>query len=292
MVGRLQQSAGPNDPVNDALRKGLADLGYVEGRDYKIEHRGAAGRLDQLPRLAEELVELKVDVIVTATDETTRAAKQATSTIPIVAILYNSPVTSGLIESFNHPGGNITGVAARHDELAGKRLQLFKEMLPSMSNVTVLWDAFSRRELEGLKPAARTLDVRLELVELKPPYDLSIAFKTAKARKAGGVMVLTSPEFYVRSARIGALALENDLPVSSSFRSITEAGGLMSYSTDVWDGFYRAGHFIDRVLKGSNPRNLPFEEIGVKLLINAKTAQALALTVPESIALRADEVMR
>ena len=287
-------TTGTNDPVYEVLRQGLRDLGYTEGRDYLVVHRAADGHLDRLTALAEELVRLKVDVIVTGTDEATRAAKRATSTIPIVAILYNhDPVASGLIDSFNRPGGNITGLTVRNTELAAKRLQLLKDMIPGLSHVTVFSDSFGQGELDVLRPAARILGVQLRIVEVKSADEFALAFKTAKLRKAGAVMVLTSPLFYANSARLGALALENKLPTMGVFRAITEAGGLMSYSTDVRDAFRRAPYFIDRIFKGTKASELPFEQNDIiKLVVNLKTAKALGLTVPESILVFADEVIR
>src|SRR5258708_24277584 len=163
------------------MRKGLRELGYLEGRDFRIEHRSAEGRLDQLPRLAEELVRLKVDVIVTGTVLSTRAAKLATSTIPIVAIFPDhDPVASGLIESFNHPGGNITGLTVRRSQLAGQRPALLQEMLPDPSRVTALWDSFAQADSKELEIAARSLDIELRLVEVNAPYDFDTAFSVAK----------------------------------------------------------------------------------------------------------------
>ena len=295
IVGSLALGATrPSDPIYEAMRAGLRELGYVEGRDFRIEHRTAEGQLERLPRLAEELVRLKVDVIVTGNDEATRAAKQATSTIPIVALLYNhDPVASGFIESFNRPGGNITGLTVRDSELAGKRLQLLKETLPGLSRVAVFWDAPARGELEVLKPAARSLGIHLQLLELKPPFDIDGMFKSARAQRAGAVMVLHAPQFYVNRTRLGALALENRLPTSAAFRDITEAGGLMSYSTDVRDEYYRGAYYIDRLLKGAKPSDLPFEvTASIKLVVNLKTAKALSLIIPQSILLQANEVIR
>ena len=295
VVGSLALGATrPSDPIYEAIREGLREVGYVEGRDFRIEHRTAEGRLDQLPRVARELVELKVDVIVTGNDEATRAAKQATSTIPIVALLYNhDPVAAGFIQSFNHPGGNITGVTVRDSELAGKRLELLKEMLPGLSRVAVFYDLPGREELAVLKPAARSLGIHLHLLELKPPHDFDAMFKAAKAQKAGAVIVLHAPQFYVNRSRIGTLALKNKVPLSAAFRDITAAGGLMSYSTDVRDEYFRGAYFIDRVLKGAKPSDLPFEETAkIKLVVNLRTADALGVTIPQSILLRADEVIR
>ena len=284
-MGRLAVTGGPNDPVNEAIRKGLRDLGYVEGRDFRLEQRSTEGRMDQLPAAAEELVRLKVDVIVTGTEASARAAKQATSTIPIVAILpEHDPVASGLIESFNRPGGNITGLTVRNTLLAGKRLELLKEMLPGLSRVAVIWDPFVRAEVEALESAAPSLGIQLQLVEVKPPYDFGAAFQTAKRHKAGAVMLLSSPQVYIRRVQLGALVLEDKLPADAPFRDLTAAGGLMSYSTDVIDGFYHSAYFIDRLLKGAKASDLPFEQTAnIKLVVNLKTAKALGITIPQSI---------
>lgn len=295
VVGRLAvNNGGANDPIEEALRKGLRELGYVEGRTIRVEFRTAQGDADRLPRLAEELVRLNVDVIVTGTEISTRAAKQATSTIPIVAILPDhDPVASGLIESFNRPGGNITGLTVRNSQLAGKRLELLKEMLPGLSRVAVIWDAFVRTEVKELEIAARSLGVQLQLVEVKAPYDFDAAFRAAKGKKAGALMLLSSPQVYIRRVQLGALALEHKVPADAPFRDLTEAGGLMSYSTDVMDAFHRAAYFIDRILKGAKPSDLPFEQSEtIKLVVNLKTAKALGITIPQSILLRVDEVIK
>lgn len=294
VVGRLAVFAEKIDPVNGAIRQGLRELGYVEGRNFRIEQRSAEGHVDQLPRAAEELVRLNVDVIVTGTEISTRAAKQATSTIPIVAILPDhDPVASGLIESFNRPGGNITGLTVRNSQLASKRLELLKEMLPGLLRVAVLWDPWVRNEVKELEIAAHSLGIQLQLVEVKAPYDFDAAFRSAKRNKAGAVMMLSSPQVYIRRAQLGALVLEHKLPADAPFRDLTEAGGLMSYSTDVMDGFHRAAYFIDRILKGAKPSDLPFEQSEtIKFVLNLKTAKALGITIPQSILLRADEVIR
>ena len=295
VIGVLMLSADPSDPIFEAMRNGLRDRGYVEGRDFRVVHRGAEGQLDRLPRLAEELVRLKVDVIATGTDEATRAAKHATSTIPILAAGYDQdPVASGFIESFNRPGGNITGVYTRSAELAGKRLELLKETLPRLSRLVVLQDSLSRREFEEIKPAARSLGIQLHPMELKAPYNFNTAFKLAKRQGASAVIVAsTSPEIYVNSARIGAAALANGLPIIGESRDLTDAGGLMSYSTDARDVFYRLAYFIDRLLKGAKVSDLPVEQTErVRLVVNLKTAKTFGLTIPQSILVRADEVIR
>ena len=195
LIGRLASGGtGSTDPVNGAIRDGLKELGYVEGRDYELIVRNASGHLDQLPRLAEELVGLKVDVIVTGTEAATRAVQRATQTIPIVALLpEHDPVASGLIQSFNRPGGNITGITVRNSQLAAKRLELLKEVLPGLSRVAVVWDVWVRPEVEQLQRGAPSLGIELQLIEVKDPYNFDAAFRTAKKQKAEAIMLLSSP---------------------------------------------------------------------------------------------------
>jgi putative tryptophan/tyrosine transport system substrate-binding protein len=294
VVGILFVKAGPDDPVVEALRTGLRDRGYVEGRNIRFVHRSAEGQLDRMPGLAEELVQLKVDVIVTGAYGSTRAAQQATTTIPIVANFYDQdPLASGFVDRFNRPSGNITGVYTRNELLAGKRLELLKEALPGLSRVAVLLDSQGHADLEELMPAARLLGIQLQLVELKAPYDFNAIFGIVKRQKVGAVIVLPSPELYVNSARIGALALANGLPLTGESRNLTEAGGLMSYSTDLRDVFNRIAYFVDRLLKGATVSELPVEQSErIRLVVNLKTAKTFGLTVPQSILVRADEVIK
>ena len=285
VIGLLMLSAGPNHSIFEAMRKGLRDLGYVEGRNFRIEHRGAMGQADRLPALAQELVAMKVDAIVTGTDDGTRAARQATSTIPIVAGFFEEdPVSSGFVRNFNRPGGNITGVYTHIAELGVKRLELLKEALPQLARVAVLWDAQGRAELATLMLAARSLSIQLLPIELKAPYDLASVFQSAKSQGAGAVQVVPSPELYVNGALLGAQALEGGLPLIGETRNITEAGGLMSYSPEPEDAFYRVAHLIDRLLKGAKASELPIEQMErIKLIVNLKTAKTLRLKIPQSV---------
>jgi putative ABC transport system substrate-binding protein len=294
LLGMLALSIAPNDLLMDAMRDGLRQLGYVEGQNIRIEFRSAQGKPERLPGLAEELVRLKVDMIVAGTEPAIRAARRATSTIPIVMVGYvYDPVASGLIDSYGRPGGNLTGVFTRISELVGKRLQVLKETVPHLSRVAVFWDSFGRRELDEVEPAARSLGLQVVLVVLRAPYDFQTAFKTAKQKKAGAVVLLFSPEFYVARARIAALAIENRLPVAASTSQYTEAGELLSYGPDNVEAYHRVAYFVDRLLKGAKPSDLPVEQSATfKLVVNLKTAEALGLTIPQSILLRADEVIR
>jgi putative ABC transport system substrate-binding protein len=293
VIGVLALSAGPNDSVYTAVRRGLSKLGYLEGRDFRIEYRGAQGNADRLAELAQELVYLKVDLIFASTEMTTRAAKQATSTIPIVAVLPDhDPVASGLIESWNKPGGNITGLAG-WGLLSSKRLQLLKEILPNLSRVSVAWDSSVSQEIGDLQTGADRLGIHLQLVEMKSPYDFDLVFAKAKRQKAGAVMLLSSPQVYVRRTQLGALALKYELPLDTTFRDVTVGGGLTSYSGDLEYGFSRSAYFIDRLLKGAKPADLPFEKNErIQFVINLKTAKALRLTIPQAVLLRADEIIR
>jgi putative ABC transport system substrate-binding protein len=304
-VGVLMLASGPHDTVVEAFRRGLRELGYVEGRSIKIEHRSALGNIEMLPQLAEELVRLGVDVIVAGAVAPARAAKQASNTVPIVVAFHDyDPVAAGLIDSFSRPGGNITGVFGRQSELAGKRIELLRELLPRVSRVAVLWDASSgvgsrgdvtRVQREELEPDARSAGLNLQLIEVRAPYDFQAAFKAARTSKAGAVMVLFSPVFYSSPwrARLAQAALAARLPTIFQDPDNVEAGGLISYGIDVADTWGRAAYFVDRVLKGAKPQDLPVEQVSkFKLVVNLKTAKALGLTIPESILLRADEVIR
>jgi putative ABC transport system substrate-binding protein len=294
VLGILMAAAAPNDALVQSLREGLRELGYVEGQNIRFEYRGAQGHAERLPQLAQELVKLKVDVILCGAGASIRAARQATSTIPILAVIYDEdPVTSGLIESLNRPGGNLTGIYQRHLELAGKRLELLKQALPHVSRVAVFWDSFGPRELAEFKAAAPSLGITLEPIELGPPYDFQAAYRLAKKRKAGAVILSFSSVFYAERTRVGALGLENGLPVMSHVRDTTLAGGFMSYGHEWTDSWHRFAYFVDRLLKGAKAGELPVEQVDtLKLVVNVRTATKLGLTVPQSMLLRADEVIQ
>jgi putative ABC transport system substrate-binding protein len=294
VVGILMAATPPDDVLIQSLRDGLKELGYTDGQNIKLEYRGAFGRPERLPELAQELVDLKVDVIIVATSASIRAARAATSTIPILAVFFDEdPVVSGLVSSLNHPGGNITGVQQRQLELAAKRLELLKEALPSVSRVAVFWDKWGPRELAEFKPAARALGLQLDLIELRAPYDFSAAYRTARHHKAGAVVLSFSTIFYTERVRLGSLGFENRLPVVGQLRDTTEAGGFLSYGHEFRDTWFRFAYFIDRLIKGVKPGDIPIEEVSTfKLVVNARTAKSLGLTVSPSVLLRADEVIK
>jgi putative tryptophan/tyrosine transport system substrate-binding protein len=294
VVGVLTASAGPDDPGVQALREGLRELGYVEGGNISFEYRRAQGQAERLPQLAKELVALKVDVIVLGNEEALRATKLASNAIPIVMIfLGDDPVAAGLIDSLSRPGGNVTGVAVGQRELVGKRLELLKELLPGVSRVAVFWDAYGRAQLDQLAPAARSLGLQLELIELQASYDLKAAFQSAKKRKAGAVVLMFSPVFNQQRREIAALSIDYRLPTISGNPNLAHAGTLMSYGADNAAAFGRAAYFVDRVLKGAKPAELPVEQaVTIKLIVNLRTAKAIGVVIPESILLRSNEVIR
>lgn len=287
-------SAGADDPAIHAVSNGLRELGYVEGHDFRFEYRGAQGQVDRLPRLAEELVQLKVDFIIVGTEAALLAAKQSTGTIPIVAALFDyDPVAAGLVESLAHPGGNITGVFTRAPELIGKRLELLKEAVPSLSRVAVFYDSYGQRQIEDVRSASRSLGIHLVLMELRPPHDYKLSFKIVKQKKADAVIFLYAPDFYVLRESIAQHALQNRLPMIGYASQFARAGFFMSYGTDAWHTFGRLAYFIDRLLKGATPNDLPFEQpTKFEMVVNLKTANAIGIRVPQSILLRADEVIR
>jgi putative ABC transport system substrate-binding protein len=295
VVGMLITHPPVTDPVVEALRTGLRQYGYEDGRNVRLEVRTALGQLDRVPAIAQELVNLRADAIVLANEPALRAVRQATNTIPIVMVGYtDDPVSVGWIESYRRPGGNVTGIFNVNSALTSKRLEILREMLPKVSRVAVLWDpAFGRRSVEELQRAADVLRVRLQSIEVRGPDGLEPAFKTAKRANAGAVMLAWSPVFYLQRARIAELALEAGLPTISDLDLVAEAGCLLSYGTDSFFPFERAAYFVDRILKGAKAADMPVEQISkLKLVVNLKNAKALGIPIPQSILLRADEVIR
>jgi putative ABC transport system substrate-binding protein len=294
VVGFLMMAAGPEDGPVQGLRRGLRDLGYIEGQNIRIEFRSAEGKADRVARLAQELADLKADVIVTGAEPLVRAAEHAAPNTPIVVVLNDhDPVASGLVTSLCRPAGNITGVFGLQSELVGKRLELLRETLPKVSRVAVFWDSYSQRQFDALRQAARSLGVQLQSIDLQNAYDFNAAFEIARKKRAGAIVVLFSPVFYRERARIAALALKAGLPTMNQEESWAIAGGLLSYGPTIDLTFSRAAYFVDRLLRGAKPSDLPVEQATTfKLTVNLKTAKALGITIPQAILLRADEVIR
>jgi putative ABC transport system substrate-binding protein len=292
----LNLAAGPH--LREAFLQGLRDLGYVEGRNVVIEYRDAEGKLERLPALAAELVALKVDVILAPPTPPALAAKQATRTLPIVFAAAADPVTSGLVTSLARPGGNVTGLSNVNPELVGKCLEQLKQAVPGVSRVAVLWQPGGlgeRTEKDMLKEAevaARALGVRVQFVEARGPADVDRAFSEMTRARAGALTVLTSAMFLSERRRLVNLAAKNRLPAVYMEREYVDAGGLMAYGPNVADMFRRAATYVDKILKGAKPGDLPVEQpTKFELVINLKIAKALGLTIPQLVLGRADQVI-
>src|SRR5688572_11708052 len=292
----INRAASPH--LSEAFRQGLRDLGYVEGRNVMIEYRDAEGKLERLPVLAAELVALKVDVIVAGPTPATLAAKQATRTIPIVFASGGDPVTDGLVTSLARPGGNVTGLSGLSPELAGKWLEQLKLAVPEVSRVAALWqpggvgERTEKDMRKGAEVAARALGVRLHFVEARGPEDFDRAFSEMTRARAGALTVLASPMLFSERRRLVDLAAKNRLPAVYPLREYVDAGGLMSYGANAADLYRRVATYVNRILKGTKPGDLPIEQpTNFELVVNLKTAKALGLTIPPSLLARADQVI-
>jgi ABC-type uncharacterized transport system substrate-binding protein len=280
----------------EAFRQGLRDLGYVEGKSIVIEYRWAEGKFDRLPALAAELVRVKLDVIVTGGTTSTRAAKEATVTIPIVMGFDNDPVGNGFVASLAHPGGNITGLSTLRPEISGKQLELLKEIVPRLSRVAVLGSsttpgsAQARRDIEL---ASGALKVQLQYLEVLSPKDIETVFREASKGRANAVLILTSPILNQHRKALADLAIKNRLPAIYYSAEFVEDGGLMTYSVSVTDSFRRAATYVDKILKGAKPADLPVEQpTKFELAINLTAAKQIGLTIPPNVLARADKVIR
>jgi ABC-type uncharacterized transport system substrate-binding protein len=280
----------------DAFRQGLRELGYVEGKNIVIEHRSADGKLDRQPALAAELVRLKVDIIITGGPQSTRAAKEATSTIPIVMAQDNDPLGNGFVASLARPGGNITGLATLAPEIGGKRLELLKEIVPKLSRVAVLGTSTvpgNAQQLKETERAAGALGVRLQFLEVLDPKDIETAFRVAGKGRADAVLTLPSAILLSQRAQLADLAVKNRLPAIYSQPEYAEAGGLMTYGVNITDLYRRAATYVDKILKGRKPADLPVEQpIKFELIINLKAAKQIGLTIPQKVLGRADRVIK
>lgn len=281
---------------NESFLQGLRELGYLEGKNFVIEWRYAEGMSDRLSALAADLVRAQVDVIVTAGASSTRAAKHATSTIPIVMTNESDPVGSGVIASLARPGGNITGLSTLAPEIVGKQLELLKAAVPGLSRVAVLATSSNpgyaqlRSEIER---AAALLKVRLQHLDVLDGSQVEAAFRAARQERAGAIVVLPSPVLVTQRSRVANLVLTYRLPSMYTRSDYVDDGGLMAYSTSVADLDRRAATFVDKILKGAAPADLPVEQpLRFELVINLKTAKSIGLTIPTSLLLRADRVIR
>jgi len=301
-IPRIGYVSGTGDPSNpgpyvEALRQGLRDLGYVEGKNIVIEFRGAEGKLDRIPGIVAELVQLKVDVLILPILPAIRAAQQATKTIPIIMVTNLDPVAAGIADSLARPGGHITGLATFQRDLSGKRLELLSEVVPRISRVGILRDADGAMSAMGFKDyeaAARGLKIQLQSLEVHGSnLDLDGAFQAAAKGGANAVITITDAALLRNSNRIANLATKNRLPSMYEGRTWVEAGGLISYSADDLDAYRRAATYVDKILKGAKPADLPIEQpTKFELVINLKTAQRIGLIIPPHVLARADRVIR
>jgi putative ABC transport system substrate-binding protein len=289
--------SSPESPYVEAFQLGLRDLGYNEGKNIAVEYRYAEGKNERFPGLVAELVQTKVDALVITALPAIRAAKQATKTIPIVVLINADPVATGLIDSLARPGGNITGIAKLARELGGKRLELLKEAVPRISRVGVLWDAYglaldiAYKEYEA---AARALKIQLQSLEVRGPNpDLEGAFQAAAKERANGLITITDALINRYPKRIADLAIKNRLPSMCERNDYVEAGCLMSYSANDAEVYRRAALYVDKILKGAKPAELPVEQpTKFEFIVNLKTAKQIGLTIPQSVLYRADKVIR
>ena len=296
-IGYLDQgSAAGNGPYFEAFRQGLRDLGWTEGKNITIEVRFAEGKTERLPALAAELARQRVDLIATASTPAALAAKQATSTIPIVMGFVADPVGSGVVRSLARPGGNITGWTHQGLELRGKYLELLKEAVPDAIRFGVLWNPANpvhHLSMGTIEAAARRLKVELYPVGVQEPKEIEGAFSTLAGKRVDALVVFPDGMFIAQMSVIVGLAARRRLPAMYGVREYAEAGGLMSYGTNLLDMFRLSASFVDKILKGARPADLPVEQpTKFELIVNLKTANALGLTIPSALLQRADEIIQ
>jgi putative ABC transport system substrate-binding protein len=289
-------SASSQAPRLEAFRQGLKDLGYFEGKNITIQYRFAEEKLDRVANLAAQLVHLKVDIIVTGGGTSTRAVKEATVTIPIVMGFDNDPVGSGFVASLARPGGNITGLSTLSPEISGKQLELLKEIVPKLSRVAVFGSSIAPGNAQALKEievAADAFGVKLQHLEVRDPKDIETAFRAASKGRADAVLVLPSPITLSQRRQIVDLAANSRLPAIYWATEFVEAGGLMTYSVSFTDLFRRAATYVDKILKGAKPADLPIEQPKkFEFIINLKAAKQIGLTIPPNVLARADKVIK
>ena len=296
-IGFLNALFPTTNPARiEAFRQGLRDIGYVEGKNIVIEYRYAERKFDRLPALAAALVRLKVDVIVTSASQETRAAKEATSTIPIVMINVGDPVGTGFVASLARPGSNITGLSTLSPELSGKRLELLKEIIPKLTRVAVLGNSTSPGNADTLKElelAAQELKVKLQYLDVLSVNDIETSFRAAGKERADAVLVLSDALFTSQRRQIIDLAVKSRLPASYARPEFVQSGGLMTYGPNINDLDRRAATYVDKILKGAKPADLPVEQpTKFEFIINLKAAKQIGLTIPPNVLARADKVIK
>jgi putative ABC transport system substrate-binding protein len=295
-LGYLAANSALDSRDLKAFRQGLADLGYIEGKNITIEYRSAEGKLDRLSDLAADLVALKVDILVAINPPSAHAAKNATKTIPIVIRSTDDPVTTGLVASLARPGGNITGVTSISAELHGKRLELLKEVVPEAHVVAVVRNPADRdatHKWKEVEAAGRVLGLQLQAVDVRSPSDFEGAFRAITKKHPDGLLTLRNPMIVNNRKRLTELAMTRRLPAIYDDREFVEAGGLMSYGADLADLHRHVATFVDKILKGAKPADLPVEQpTKFELIINLKAAKQIGRTIPPNVLARADKVIR
>jgi len=296
VIGVLDgRSADESAPLVAALRRGLNEAGYVEGRNVAIEYHWAHGQYDRLPALAADLVRRQVTVIATSGNASALAAKTATATIPIVFLTGADPVQAGLVASLSRPGGNLTGVTSLGVELGPKRLELLHELVPAATTIAILVNPANRSaeiQVRDIQAAARTLGLELHIVQASTEREIDAAFAALTRLRAGALVISPEAFFNSRSEQLAALTVRHAVPAIYTYREFAAAGGLMSYGGSITDSYRQAGVYMGRILKGEKPADLPVQQSAkVELIINMKTAKALGLTVPFALLGRADEVI-
>jgi ABC-type uncharacterized transport system substrate-binding protein len=291
LLGATRESVAS---LYDALHEGMRALGYIEGRNVVFEQRYGGGRMERLPDLAAELVRLRTDVIVTGTNIHVAAVTHATSTIPVVMVFAFDPVGSGFVKSLARPGGNVTGLSAdASPELWAKYLTFLKEMLPKLSRVGVIGQVSAQAGFAELEAASRKLDLTLEVADIKNPDDFDGVMAAFVAKRVGAVFIVIGPLTYLLRERIAEAALKHRLPAMSDAVEYAQAGSLLSYGPNIADLYRRAAIYVDKILRGASPGDLPVEQPSeFRFVVNMKTARAIGVTIPQSLLVRADEVIR
>ncbi len=298
-IGFVSSSGDPRapGPLVEAFRQRLRDLGYIEGKNILVEYRHAEGKLDRIPGLVAELVRMKVDALVVSSVPAIRAARRETKTIPVVMVISVDPVATGIVDSLARPGGNITGIASLARDLREKGLDVLRGMVPEISRIGVLWNADGRASAVAFKEyqaATRAKKIKLQSLEVRGSTpDLEGAFKAAVKERAGALITVSNPVLARYPKRIAELAIKNRLPSMSERSEYVEAGGLMDYSADYAENFRHVAAYVDKILKGTKPADLPVEKQNkFELVINLKTAKQIGLTIPPEVLMRADKVIK
>ena len=296
-IGVLLPYAAGSDARLGAFQQGMRELGYIEGQTIKIEYRWADGKFDKLPELAADLVQKKVDLIVTLVTQPTLAAKKATATIPIVMVAVSDPVGSGLVTSLARPGSNITGTSSMTAEVVGKQLELIRETLPQVTRVAALWNpanpVFQALQVKEAENAAQALSMRLQFIEARNPKEIEQAFSTVVRDGIRGVIILGDPVFISHREKIAELAAKRRVATVSGTREHVDAGAMMAYGPSFADMYRRTAYFVDRILKGAKPAELPVEQPSkFELVINLKTSKQIGLAIPPQVLARVDRVIR